>query len=171
LGAWFPAYEGTPKGAITLAQLSSMTHGLPNDSACIDDRTTALALCAEEILALPLASTPGSTFDYGGTGLQVAVRMVELATGSTWDEVFSVNLAGPLGLTTVDFSVAPSANPQVAGGAVATASDYDRFLEMVEGGGVFRGIEVLSPVAFDAMETNYARGLPSGNNPFPTSAG
>ncbi len=168
---FFPQHAGTPTGAITVAQLASMTHGLQSNSACLNVRTTTLAACADEILAQPLAFTPGTMFDYGSTGLQVAGRIVEIAEGDTWENVFRRNIANPLGLTRFVWAVAPTANPLIAGGAATTASEYDRFLEMVQHRGAFRGTRVLSESAVTAMETNRARGLPARFTPSAEAAG
>lgn len=169
---WFPATAGTAPGGITLTQLLSMTSGLSEDAPCVDDRSTTLEACAAEVLALPLAYEPGTAFAYGGAGaMQVAGRMVELATGQTWQQVFDQWVGGPLGMDTFRWSVVPSENPRLSGGAVSNLEDVDRLLAMIEGGGTIRGVTVLSPAAFAELERNRTEGLPVRFTPFPAAVG
>ena len=47
---------------------------------------------------MKLVAQPGTRFDYGNTHLHVAARMAEVATGKTWDAIFSSELRAPLGI-------------------------------------------------------------------------
>jgi len=174
VGQLFPTYTGTTKGSITLRQLMSHTNGFGGGSPCMQSSTTTLAQCADEILALSLFDTPGTKFRYGGLGMQVAGRMIEVATGKTWTEVFNENVAQPLGLASSSY--AGSTNPRIGGGTPGNGfrsdvSDYLRLLEMMLGHGTFRGTVVLSSTAFDTMTTDQTGGVPIASSPIPDMHG
>lgn len=148
------------KRRITLRQLMSHTSGLPGtDSACLNQASLRLADCATEILALPLTSTPGSAFHYGGNSMQVAGRMAEVATGLTFDELFRTTLADPLGMAQTDFGFTSTmagrisvSNPRVAGGLRTSANEYAKLLQWLLARGVGAGAPLLpGPVLDDLM--------------------
>lgn len=175
VGAAIPVYAGTEKGGITLRMLMSHTSGFGGGSPCMNSSTVTLAACADEILALPLYDAPGTRFRYGGLSMQVAGRMVELATGKPWSQVFAENVAGPLGLSPTT-TYGTSTNPRIGGGTPgngfqSVAADYRRLLEMMLGGGVFRGTTVLSSAAFITMTTDQTGGVPIASAPIPDMKG
>lgn len=114
-------------GTITLRQLLSHTSGLEPDNACLDDRTTTLAVCVEQDIAsagfrklIPNApdsprATPGSEFYYQGVGFQVVGRLAELATGRKWNDLFNQYLKTPLNMSTVSYGTGNSDNPLIGG--------------------------------------------------------
>lgn len=169
VGQWFPAYAGTQKGAITLAQLFSHTSGMAwTTNACVGDQSTTLAACVDVLLAADLAAPPGTQFAYGGNSMQVAARMAELATGQTWGTLARERLIGPLGLTKTWWT---GTNPHVAGGAASTQADYDRFLAVIQSGGTRFGVQLLSPAAVAAMETDRRGSLPVAYSPNAAASG
>ena len=101
------AYRG-----VTLSQLLSHTAGLPAglpgpvwlsffpyDSPAGADRARMVA----ESLALTPACAPGSAFRYSNLGYVVAGRMLELATGKSWEALMEEELFGPLGMDGAGF--------------------------------------------------------------------
>ncbi|MBX3286632.1 MAG: beta-lactamase family protein [Actinobacteria bacterium] len=169
VGEWFPAYAGTTKGSITLAQLMSHTSGMAwTTNGCVGNQSTTLAACADTILAADLAAAPGTQFAYGGNSIQVAARMAELATGQSWVALSQARLIGPLGLTKTWWT---GANPHVAGGAASTQADYDRFLAVIQSGGTRFGVHLLSPAAVAAMETDRVGSLAVAYSPIPSVPG
>lgn len=169
VGQWFPAYAGTQKGSMTLAQLMSHTSGMAwTTNGCVGNQSMTLAACADLLLAAPLAAAPGTQFAYGGNSIQVAARMAELATGEGWVALSQDRLIGPLGLTKTWWT---GANPHVAGGAASTQADYDRFLSVIQSGGTRFGVRLLSPEAVAAMETDRVGTLPAAYSPIPSVPG
>lgn len=157
IGNYWPGLD-PDHSAITLRQLLSHTSGLFPQQACTSDQTVhTLQQCAQEILASPLVAPPGTRFMYGAAGIQVAGAIAEAVTGEPWRELFEQQLAQPLGMSATAFGSTggqyddTTQNPQLAGGAISTASDYDRFLEMIAGFGVFRGQRILSEWAWTEM--------------------
>jgi CubicO group peptidase (beta-lactamase class C family) len=174
VGSMFPAYAADSRGAVTVRQLLSHTSGWTSPASCLTDPATTLAACVDEILTLPLSYPPGARFAYAGPPMQVAARMVELATGKPWVQVFDENVAQPLGLPTMHW--ASSTNPRVDGGVPpvglrATPADYERVLEMLLDGGAYRGTPVLSAAAHHELITDHTVGTIKQVSPNKTAAG
>jgi len=169
VGQFFPAYAGTQKGTITLAQLFSHTSGMAwTSNNCLGSASFTLATCVDAILAADLKAPPGTQFAYGGNSMEVAARMAELATGQTWEQLSQTRLIQPLGLTKTWWK---ADNPQIAGGAASTIADYDRFMAVMQSNGTRFGVTILSPGAVAAMETNRIAGLTIAYTPNPAIDG
>ena len=166
LSTFFPGLTG-PKRAITVRQLFSHTSGIVSPeiqaTACLTDRTTTLAACADETLARPLRFAPGAGFFYGGGSMQVAGRVAEIASGQPWATLFAERVAGPLGMTGTAYLSAT--NPWIGGGLVSTAADYTAFLQMVLNGGLHHGQRVLSEASVAAMLADQTGGVETGAVP------
>jgi CubicO group peptidase (beta-lactamase class C family) len=52
-----------------------------------------------ELLAVAPASTPGTTMEYSNAGYAVAAVMMEIVTGSAWEELIVSEVFEPLGLS------------------------------------------------------------------------
>jgi CubicO group peptidase (beta-lactamase class C family) len=152
------------KAAITLRMLLAHTSGLPPSPPCLDDRNTTLAACVEQISATPLRKEPGTAVIYGGSGLQVAGRMAEVATGKSWMELFRAHLTSPLGLRATGFG--RTANPRIAGGAQSTADEYGKVLDLLLQGGQMQGVRLLSAGSVEAMFQDQSGGVPLVQSPY-----
>ncbi|MDX2153865.1 MAG: serine hydrolase [Bryobacteraceae bacterium] len=155
-------------GSTTVRQLFSMTSGHGrSEPPCLSDRTTTLAICADQIIAAPLAIPPGTGFIYASTGMQLAARLAEIATGKRWADLVRERLTEPLRMSSTRVSLLnQEGNPLVAGGYVSSASDYLRFLQMVLDGGVFEGRRVLSARAVEEMLADQTDGVPIVFSPY-----
>lgn len=169
VGEFFPAHAGTPTGSITVAQLFSHTSGMDwNPHPCLGDSSVTLEACAAAILAVPLRAAPGAQFGYGGNSMQVAGRIAEIVSGTSWVNLSRARLITPLGLTHTGWF---GNNPQVAGGAISSASDYDRFLGVIQRGGTAYGVTLLTPQAVAAMQADRISGVTVAYTPNPQTDG
>jgi len=137
---------------------------------------------AERIARLPLATQPGTLWNYGHS-TDILGRIIEIVSGKSLLQFEQDHLLGPLGMTDTsffvtdpakhkmlaqpipndrDFTVGYESNPEVVrkrqsggGGMVSTMADYARFLQMLLNGGSFGGRQYLSPKAFDLMTSDY----------------
>lgn len=172
-----PEFSGE-KSTITLRMLLAQTAGTGSlREGHIDvsqDPRMTLAQSAAEVAARPLAHPPGTVFEYGGPGFQVAGAMVEKVTGKRWADLFEERIGGPLGMTATRWEhpragkrvpASETLNPLLQGGVVTTANDYMRFLTMLAAGGRYNGRQILSPGAVEAMETAQTIGLERGYLP------
>ena len=135
---WWPTDPADPRTGVTLEQLLSFTSGLEgreNDVPCVEDGGSTLAGCAQEIAEGRFVFSPGSTFFYGPSHLQVAGALVSAHQGQSWNRVFRDQVGGPLGLAVTTAFATPSLdNPRVAGGATVSAADYGAVLTALAAG-------------------------------------
>jgi serine-type D-Ala-D-Ala carboxypeptidase/endopeptidase len=139
-------------GDITLRQLLSLTSGLAPGAACMSNAEMSLEACVETIrqAANPPNSPKhpaGTHFDYGGSHHHVAARMAEVASGKTWNQLFSEYFAKPLALDPmVNFYTAPwgsnfqlgTTNPRIAGGFYASINEFAPLLAITFHRGKYR---------------------------------
>ncbi|MGV3540809.1 MAG: serine hydrolase domain-containing protein, partial [Rufibacter sp.] len=108
-----------------------------------------------QIGAMGLVAKPGAELHYGGLSMQIAGRAAEKAAGMAWEEIFQKNIAQPLGMTSTTFGKTRiGRNPRIAGGAVSTANDFVKFLQMLLDNGRYNGKQVLSEKAVALMMAN-----------------
>ena len=140
-----------------------------------------------KLAKLPLVHQPGTAWEYS-MSTDVLGRIVEVASGTGFDQFVQERIAKPLNLTATGFSVSQSqagnlAEPQVdpatgkrpamivdnltnrpkwlsgGGGMVSTAEDYARFCQMLLNGGELDGVRLLSPKTVELMTSDH---LPPG---------
>ena len=156
------------------------------------DYTLDNAGFAERIAKLPLASQPGTIWDYSHS-TDVLGRLVEVVSGKSLYQFEKENILDPLGMMDTSFYVADKAkhariaepfpndrvigidasfnDPRVVakwesggGGMVGTVTDYARFLTMLINGGTLDGKRYLGPKTIAYMTSDH---LGSAVNPGP----
>lgn len=146
------------RSKVTLRQLLAFTSGFNrgSNSACVEDRSTALQDCAESIYQSGLAAEPGSEFSYGPTHLHIAAAMAEVASGLGYSELFEQSLVMGLSLSDKTRLQVPSrTNPRVAGGAQTSVNDQIKVLQALLNGGALTQTDAFyadgtaAPVVFD----------------------
>jgi len=173
-----------PARPITVQDLmrhtSGLTYGAFGDSlvqrayraANVTDPRQNNAEMSAKLAALPLASQPGSTWEYS-MSIDVLGRVVEVVSGLDLDRFIAERITGPLAMHDTAFrlpdaDVARLAQPQIdpatgqradlrylydperpprwitgGGGLLTTATDYARFAQLLAGGGVLEGTRLL----------------------------
>lgn len=161
---------------LRLDQLLSFTAGLPSLKEALDirqPRFISLTRSAQLAAREPLASMPGTQFDYGGANLQFIGAAVEEVTGMRWQAVFDSRIGAPLGMRNTLWgrgfwsprrALLP-ANPLLQGGAWTTIDDYAAFLTMIAQNGLYRGRAVLPKATVEQMTTVMTAGLKRGYVP------
>jgi serine-type D-Ala-D-Ala carboxypeptidase/endopeptidase len=150
----------------TLLSFTSGLDGIGNFDECYDPNAT-LQECARRIGKNGKQSgLPADAFAYGAVHLQIAAAMLEKASGLKWHEMATQWLFEPLEMKdTYYFSYgdesnlpAPTfSNPGVAGAAVSTTADYQKFLMMLLQKGVSTsGRRLLEWDSIQTMEQNFA---------------
>lgn len=185
----------TPAGQlahITIEQILTHTSGLgEGDTAAIKGAHTLRELIPI-YLASPMLYEPGDHWRYTQSGINVAARIVEVASGVSFDAFVSKHLLKPLGMKNTTFypnkkqrshlatpyvrdkqtgslTAAPYAAfgntgqpPFGNGGLFSTGPDYARFCQMLLNGGTFHGKRYLSPAAFQQLTTVHTGELKTG---------
>ena len=177
---------------ITIIDLLTHTSGLASGGAgnaefvrLLQARkpTETLADFIPRLGALPLDFQPGTRWRYSGlAGFDTLGRIVEIVSGTTFDQFLRTRLFEPLGMTSTFFNVPKEDQPRIAtsynhtnkglekpanplvigspayfsgsGGLISTAADYLQFAQMLCNGGHLNGKQILSPWTVDLMMSN-----------------
>jgi len=176
---------------ITIIDLLTHTSGLgsggitgPDLQKLLQARTPTetLADFIPRLGALALDFQPGTEWRYSGlAGFDTLGRIVEIVSGSTFDQFLRKRLFEPLGMDNTWFNVPEKEQPRIAtiynrtpsglqkrtplrigspayfsgaGGLTAAAPDYLQFAQMLCNGGQLNGKRILSPWTVDLMMSN-----------------
>ncbi|MBZ0150204.1 MAG: serine hydrolase [Planctomycetes bacterium] len=155
---YLPEFDRSDKRMLTLRQCLANTGGVP---ARLPGRMRGMDMVkfAAAAADAALRDQPGSAFRYGGVGFQIAAAAACRVTGKSWHELFAQRIAAPLGLTQTKFGTllpvggdaGTAVLPWVAGGAVSTLGEYERFVQMLLAKGEFAGKRVLREESVAAM--------------------
>lgn len=155
------------------------------------DTTKTLADYVPKLFAVPLDFQPGSQWTYSLlAGMETLSRIVEIASGQTYDQFLKQRLFDPLGMKDTGFFVTPDRASRIAalytrtprgiqkedtpqwlatttffsggGGLWSTAEDYAQFAQMLVNGGELNGKRILSPRTIDLMATNHVGDMFAG---------
>jgi len=101
-----PEYEGTP---ITLLDLATHTSGLPREMTTREELTSDNWTQAmyDFLSGYQLTYKPGTKFVYSNLGMTLLAHILELRTGMDYEQLVSVRILQPLGMTSTVFE--PSA--------------------------------------------------------------
>ena len=152
--------------------------------------TDTLADFIPRLGALPLDFQPGTQWRYSGlAGFDTLGRIVEIASGLTFDQFLRQRLFEPLGMNNSGFNVPEKDAARVAniyrktanglekgaqlaigtpvyfsgaGGLTCTTEDYLQFGQMLANGGQLNGKRILSPWTVDTMLSNNVGDLFNG---------
>jgi methyl acetate hydrolase len=178
------------RGTITLRKLLTHTAGFVydtwNENMNRYAALTGLPACRTgklAALAAPLGFDPGERWEYG-INIDMAGRMVEVASGENLEVYMRRHLFDPLGMADTGFIVRPEWHSRLAmvharagdgslqpvesplpmenpeffaggGGLFSTAGDYLTFLQALMHGGRYNGAQVLKPETVALMAQNH----------------
>jgi CubicO group peptidase (beta-lactamase class C family) len=195
-----PEYDTVPASReMTIRDLLTHTSGLESGNLgnrlgariAPRDVTKTLADYVPRLAAVPLDFQPGSQWTYSLlAGMETLSRIVEIASGQTFDRFLEARLFGPLGMSDTGFYVPDGKKPRVAtlynrtphgiergdtpawlatttffsggGGLWSTAEDYAQFAQMLVNGGELNGHRILGPRTVELMASNHVGDLYSG---------
>jgi CubicO group peptidase (beta-lactamase class C family) len=184
---------------ITVRDLMTHTSGLESggagsrEGARIAPRSTSsnLAAYVPTLGAVALDFQPGAQWRYSAlAGIETLGRIVEVASGQTFDQFLKTRLFDPLGMKDTAFYPSEDRTSRVVtlyerkdgrlsridtpawlatktlfsggGGLWSTPEDYMQFAQMLVNGGVLNGKRLLSPRTVDLMASNHVGDLYSG---------
>jgi CubicO group peptidase (beta-lactamase class C family) len=186
---------------ITIRDLMTHTSGLESGGAGtrtgarMAPRSTdsSLARYIPTLGQVPLDFQPGTQWRYSAlAGIETLGRIVEVASGMTFDQFLKQRIFDPLEMTDTAFYPTDDRLPRVVtlydarggklvrietpawlatktlfsggGGLWSTAEDYMRFGQMLVNGGILNGKRLLSPRTIDLMATNHVGDLYAGTS-------
>jgi CubicO group peptidase (beta-lactamase class C family) len=171
-----------------------LSGGLGNATAgplAIRGPNDTLATYIPKLGAAALDFQPGTLWRYSGlAGFDVLSRVVEIASGITYDRFLRERLFDPLGMKDTGFALTTAIQPRLvmlyrrgqnglerlpdqsglssatyfsgAGGLVSTAEDYAQFGTMLVNGGELNGKRYLSPRTIELMTANHTGEMAGG---------
>jgi CubicO group peptidase (beta-lactamase class C family) len=183
------------KNPITLRQLMTHTAGFAYDMWNGDmvkylekTGTPGIISCLNAALKTPLASDPGTRWEYG-TNIDFVGKAVEAVSGKKLDAYLRDNIFAPLGMNDTAFKISDSMrkrlvgmharapeglgpfpfemeqNPEFhmgGGGLYGTAADYIKFTQMILNKGKGNGNQLLKPETVALMGQNNIGALEIG---------
>jgi len=185
----------TPAGQpahITIEQILTHTSGLGEGDTNAIKTAQTLRDLIPIYLASPMLYEPGDHWRYTQSGINVAARIVEVASGRSFNDFVTSRILKPLGMKNTTFypnkkqrshlatpyikddqtgtlTAAPYAAygtkeqpPFGNAGLFSTGPDYARFCQMLLNSGTFRGKRYLSPAAFQQLTTVQTGELKTG---------
>lgn len=201
-GTGAPAFYTVPAvRQITVLDLLTHTSGVMSgrNSSSVGQAASAkrhdLGLAwVEELAAAPLEFQPGERWAYSAlAGFDVLSRIVEIASGQSFDAYLAAQVFGPLGMRDVTFwpsaeqrsrlatvyqrrdgTLVPNGDPDSmsgaryfsgAGGLMTTAEEYARFAMMLANGGKLGSAQLLAPRTVELMGSTFIPDTLPGRSP------
>ena len=171
--------SGLVSGGLGAAAASELAPRTPRDT---------LATYIPKLAAVPLDFQPGTLWRYsGGAGFDTLGRIVEVASGQTFDAFLESAYLRPLGMPDIGFYFsdragaaasddvrADAARPEAVeremsrvyfgggGGLASSAESYLQFAQMLLNGGELAGSRLLSPRTIELMTANHTGDMVNG---------
>jgi methyl acetate hydrolase len=177
------------RNAITLRHLMTHTAGFCYDMWNSDmgkylerTGTPGIITCKNDALKTPIASDPGTRWEYG-TNIDFVGKAVEAVSGKRLDAYLLDHVLAPLGMTDTSFKINDSQRKRLVGmhargedgtlapipfeleqdpefhmgggGLYGTAGDYIKFCQMILNKGKGNGNQVLKPETIELMSQNH----------------
>lgn len=185
--------EGKAARDVTIREILSHTAGLAQPDR-EDYRQFTLAEIADRIAAKPLEFEPGSKWQYS-SGLTVAGRLIEVASGESFAEYVDKHICRPLGMTDTTFRLTAdqakrlavtykpgkgagtpleaveipdptrTVTPNPSGSLYSTAGDMARFYQAILRGGALGETRIVSADGVRRMLSKETEGLTTGFTP------
>lgn len=100
MATWLPAYATGAKSTVTLRHLLTHTSGLPGiwpgwSAALAQGSGFHRATLLEDLVAVDLATPPGTHFEYSCVGYNTVMTLAERATGQPWAELVTEQVLNP----------------------------------------------------------------------------
>lgn len=153
---YLPEFGKYFKSYITIRHCLSHMTGIDEDERLLKrllDRKKFSSL-EEEVnsyAARDIRANTGTDFWYGSIGLNIAARVLEIATKKKFETLIKTKLLTPLGMGRTNFNNLSGGPVNPSGGAVSTADDYMKFLVMLLNNGMHNGKRILSETAMEEM--------------------
>jgi len=187
-----------PKRKITLRDLmthtSGMSGGYPDEfKDLFAKRDRTLAEAVEAFPARFLDFEPGTKWGYSNMGIATLGRIIEIASGKSYENFLSERIFKPLGMNDSYFFVPENKRDRIAtiykldddklakadvdlyrkaakypapeAGLYSTAPDLFRFYQMMLNGGTIEGKRILSKLSVELMTANHTGDLNAGFSP------
>ncbi len=150
---YIPEFGKYFKNYITIRQCLSHTTGIDDESISKKGKKKYNSL-EEEVNAFAarkIRANAGNDFWYGNIGLDIAGRVLEVATRKKFDVLIKTKLLNPLGMRRTTFTDLEGNHVNPSAGAQSTADDMMKFLVMLLGKGKYNGVQILKEESVKEM--------------------
>ena len=149
ISRYLPEFEKYGKNYITIRHCLSHFTGIDDEGRLIKKliQRKKFASLEEEVntfAARDIRTNPGTDFWYGNVGLNIAARVVEVASKKKFDLLIRQKLFVPLTMRKTTFNTLDGSAVNPSGGARSTADDYMKFLVMLLNKGNYAGKQIIS---------------------------
>lgn len=153
---YLPDFGKYFKGYITIRHCLSHMTGLEDKGTwkTLMQRKKFSSLEEEvnEIVSYKIRAKPGTDFWYGAVGPAIAGRVAEVATKKKFDVLIRTKVLIPLGMRKTTFTELGGGPVNPGGGALSTAEDLIKFLQMLlNKGKLSSGVSFLSEAYVDEL--------------------
>jgi CubicO group peptidase (beta-lactamase class C family) len=154
---YIPEFDKYFKGYITIRHCLSHMTGIEDDDKFLKrilDRKKYATL-EEEVNAFAakreIRANTGTDFWYGGVGLNIAGRVLEVVSRKKFDALIKMKIFNPMGMSKTTFAEQNGGAVNPSGGAKSTADDYMKFLVMLLNKGKYNGKQILTEASVNEM--------------------
>lgn len=137
----FKEWEGTPKAAITLRMLLSMTSGIVDPATNPWGDNDYYQHAANQ----PLTHLPGTTFSYANTSPMMVGKWIKESTGKQFSYHINKCMFEAMGITNWKIGKDGKGNEVVAGGVKILAQDLLKVGIMLAQNGTYQGQQLYTP--------------------------
>ncbi len=153
---YIPEFGKYFKSYITIRQCLSHTTGIADEGGLLKKlaerrKFETLEEEVNEIASRKIRANPGKDFWYGGVGLNIAGRVLEVVTKKRFDVLIKTKLFNPLAMRRSSFTNLEGGPVNPSGGCVSIADDYIRFQRMILNDGKVNGVPFLSPESIQEL--------------------
>lgn len=153
---YLPVFEKYGKNYITIRHCLSHMTGIQTEPVRIlklleRKKVASLEEEVNNFATKEIQNNAGEAFRYGNIGLNIAGRIMEVVYKKKFEQLIRQKLLVPLGMRKTTFQTMDGSAPNPSGGAVSTAEDYLKFLQMILNNGSFGGKQILSANAVAEM--------------------
>jgi len=156
VSTYLPIFAKYGKGYITIRECLSHQTGIKQEQISLLGLLARRKFASLEEEVNDFAAkkeidfNPGTGFYYGGTGLNIAARVIEIVGKRQFEQLMQERILRPLGTRATSFFSEYAVNP--SGGANSTPQDYMNFLVMILNKGMYNGKRILSEQAIEEMQ-------------------
>jgi len=159
---YLPVFEKYNKNYITIRHCLSHYTGIKNETVVGKvigaRRYKTLEEEVDAFAAREIRVNAGEDFSYGGIGLNIAARVLEVVSKKKFEQLAKQKLFTPLGMRKTSFAESDmmrATNPSE--GAVSNADDYMHFLQMLLNKGIYQGKRILSEASIKQLRTIHSK--------------
>ncbi len=156
IAKWIPEFARYGKNYITIRHCLSHFTGIDDEGGFLKKmfqrkKFNSLEEEVNSFASREIRTNPGTDFWYGGIGLNIAGRVLEVLSKKRFDVLAKQKLFNPMSMRRTSFTSLDGTLIDPSGGASSTADDYMKFLVMLLNKGTYAGKRILSEASVEQI--------------------